>query len=238
MKKFFTTVIALCLCLAISVLAVGCGEQNAYKKFVKKWGSHAADIKVEDGTLNNDFVMDYYSLTGNYQGYTSGSFTVMMKELTYSKGAEPGSYDDTFARIEFSIHYQQAKDELKIFVPLYTYCEGSSERNIPNMALKYEFNTGLQYGGQSAQASAEDVEEVCYIFDANKYFDDNKLTLEDASQVVDYTEEKMNGVLNTDKAAWMEKHATWKEDMIADILDAINKTLGEVDKIIEAKMGA
>jgi len=240
MKKFLTTVIALCLCLAISVLAVGCGEQNAYKKFVKKWGGHSADIKVETGSLSKDHVMDRYSLTGEYQGYSSGSFAVTMKEVTVSTNDTPQTDDDTSITIEFSIHYSQSTDKIKVYVPRYLSYKGSTSLDKANMSgFKYEFNKGIQYGnvvigGEETEADKDN----SYVFDANKYFDDYKLTTADAEKLAEYSAEDMSGILKTDKDAWLSENPSWKEDMIADIFDAINATLAEVDKMIEAKMGA
>lgn len=238
MKKFLTTVIALCLCLAISVLAVGCGEQNAYKKFVKKWGGHSADIKVESGSISKEHVSDRYSLTGKYQGYSSGSFAVTMNEVTVSTNDTPQTDDDTSVTIEFSIHYSQSTDKIKVYAPKYLSYKGSTSLDKANHSgFMYEFKNGIQYGSVVAGAESDVDRDNAYVFDANKYFDDNKLTVEDAEKLAEYSADELYGILNTNKDAWISENPTWKEDMIADILDAINATLAEVDKMIEAKMG-
>ena len=238
MKKFLTTVIALCLCLAISVLAVGCGEQNAYKKFVKKWGGHSADIKVETGSISKEHVSDRYSLTGKYQGYSSGSFAVTMNEVTVSTKGTPQTDDDTSVTIEFSIHYSQSTDKIKVYVPRYLSYKGSTSLDKANHSgFMYEFNKGIQYGNVVIGGEETEAEDNAFVFDANKYFDDNKLTVEDAEKLAEFPEKHMSGILNTNKDAWLSENPSWQEDMIADIFDAINATLAEVDKMIEAKMG-
>lgn len=236
MKKFLTSIIALCLCLAISLLAVGCGGGNPYKTFVKKWGTHSADIEVKTGSINKDYVIDRYSLTGKYEGYHTGTFAVRMNEVTVETG-ESGSYDDTSISMDFSIHYSQSKDEITVYLDRYNFFEGSTTLEKANISgFKYEFNDGVTLDGQSAQDQAELTEKNRFVFDANKYFDDNKLSLEDATETITLDSKDLITSQTTSVTTWIENHKTWSDDMLADLLDAVNATLAEVDKMMEAKM--
>lgn len=237
MKKFFTSIIALCLCLAISILAVGCGEANPYKSFVKKYGSHYAEIKVEEGSINKDYVMNRYSLTGKYEGSTSGSFVVRMKEVTVSTNDTPQTDDDISKTIEYTVHYRQSDDQIFVYLDRYSFFEGSTTLDKANMSgFKYEFKYGITLDGQSAQDQAESSEKNCFVFDASKYFDDNELSMADASKVLTLNSEDMTGSQTTSIPIWLEQHATWSDDILSDLLDAANKTLEQVDKLIEEKL--
>ncbi len=228
MKKLITQIIAICLTFTICLISTGCfGGGNKYKQFVKQHGSYSNDIEVVSGTESKEFVTDNYSLKGKFQVSTNGAFTAMPTEKTMSTGTEMGSYDDTKIWIDFSVSYRQFDDLIIVIVTRYLKWEGSNSLDRANgLGEKYEFTDGFGYENT--------VEGNRFEFDANKYFDDNKLMLEDATKVLTMDRNDVRSLFqngNVDK--YLTDNPTWQDDAILDILDAVNATLSEIDKFIE-----
>lgn len=228
MKKIFSVVISIVLSVTIMLFSTACfGGGNAYKQFVKQHGSYTNDIEVISGTESKEFVTDSYSLIGKFEVSTNGAFTARPTEKTMSKGTEMGSFDDTKIWIEFSVSYRQVDDLIIVSVFRYLKWEGSRSLNSANgLGEKYEFTDGFAYENT--------VEGNRFEFDANKYFDDNKLSVEDASKLLTMDRSNVRAMLqNGNLDAYLTNNPTWEEDAISDILDAVNATLSEIDKFIE-----
>lgn len=228
MKKLITQIIAICLTLTICLISTGCfGGGNKYKQFVKQHGSYTNDIEVISGTESKEFVTDSYSLIGKFEVSTNGAFTARPTEKTMSKGTEMGSFDDTEIWIEFSVSYRQVDDLIIVSVFRYLKWEGSRSLDRANgLGEKYEFTDGFAYENT--------VEGNKFEFDANKYFDDNKLSVEDASKLLTMERSNVRAILqNGNLDAYLTNNPTWEDDAILDILDAVNATLLEIDKFIE-----
>ena len=228
MKRFITSIIAVALSLTVAFIAVGCfGGGNKYKQFVKKHGSYTNTIDVVSGTESKEFVMDNYSLYGQFQVSTNGSFNALVTEKTMSKGAEMGYYDDTKIHIEFTVRYYHIDDAITVNVARYKKWEGSKSLDRANgLGEMYEFTDGFSYNNTQEGNKFE--------FDANKYFDDNKLTLEDATTALTLSVSDVSSIItNKSLDDYLVNNPTWEEDAIADIIDAVNATLAEIDKFIE-----
>ena len=114
---------------------------------------------------------------------------------------------------------------LKVRVFRYSYDCTSSQKSEDS----YEWTDGFSLNATRS-------ETLNFEFDINKYFENGKLTADDAIGELSIDASKVSSdKLGLDSKKYTERNPEWESKVIDDILELVNELLGEFDKIVEGK---
>ncbi len=223
MKKLVSLLLTLCI-LSVCVLLTSCGgAKNAYQTFIKANGSDEFEIKKTNGTDSKDKVADYYLLDGEVEIDYHGVLYADMKETTRVAGD-----DEHEVNMELSIRYDMRDTVLEVTVKKYSYsCEALIDDDHYHWKDGYTFGTG-SYVSDTAKVAK-------FTFDINKYFENGKLTVEDAQETMKLDADGIVSDLSwpTTDSKYTARNTDWEAKALADIMDTVNVILAEVDTIVE-----
>lgn len=232
MKKTFTRIIAIALCLVFCLSLASCGGSNRYQQVMKK-GTISRDINITEGETSHEEPKHYYSLWGNY---TTGTNRIFIADVT-EKIIEPRDNETNTAAfyksIQIKVKYDYRDTVLEVYIYNYTYSTNVST----TPGSQYKWLDGISF--KSAEISPDRPLATSVIkLDINKYFESGKLTVADATEapVINV------GTMSTDKvnagaSKYTEANANWQDTVIEDALELTNKVLGEFDKVVDEKLG-
>lgn len=234
MKNTFTRVIAILLCAIFCLSLYSCGgKSNRYQEFMKKTGTTTRDISIKNGEANYKEISSYYELQGEY---TTGTKRIFIADVT-EKTTEPINNDDNTKayskNLKVKVKYDYRDTVLEVFIYDYSYNTNISTQPDKN----YEWLDGISF--KSAEKSADNPIPTSTIkLDINKYFENGKLT---AADVIEAPVINV-GTMNTDKvnagaSKYTEVNKNWKDTVVDDVLDVVNKVLAEFDKVVDEKLG-
>ncbi len=218
MKKLLAIILAICTCLSLCVMLASCGaEDNPYQAYAKKNGHKSTvTIDVKEGiSADSDLATDYYSLYGKFDLGTDRNYNIEVTEIKRAKDEGEAKHNQT--RIYFNIYYNTREEKLIVTLRNYTY-------NMNSETGMNKWNDGYSYTSFDGTSYTTE-----FTLDINKYFENGELKAEDALEPMTLDESRLSDSTNyiRDNSDW-----DWKAIAIEDILDAVNKTLSEVDKII------
>lgn len=224
MKKICLIVLILCMCVSALTGCSDGGEKNAYQKFIENV-KNSNDVKewlpeknenYQEGSIGNG-----YRLSGEMQCYkrgTTDSFSVFLRE-SVSKAPE----GDTPAHcyfFQYTLTYSAKENTLTAYPTVYQISTGASE----DAKGKITWTDGCYY-----QSS------LTLSFDMSKYFENGKLTLEDATIVKDIDASAVERDQKIGGKTYTERHPEWGSEMKANFIAAINDALALVDAYIANK---
>ncbi len=221
MKKIVALLLVLCTC-CLALSACG-GKKNAYQTFIKENFDEEFEIEKTSGTDKKDSVADYYKLDGEVDVTYKGILFADMKETTRVAGD-----DEHEINMEFSVRYDMRDTVLEVTVKKYSYsCEALIDDDHYHWKDGYIFGTG--------EYASDDAKRAKFTFDINKYFENGKLTVEDADEAMKLAADGIVTDLSwpTTESKYTTRNTDWEAKALADIMDAVNATLAEIDAIVE-----
>lgn len=226
MKKLISFVLAICACLSLCVMLSSCGgEKNAWQTYLKQCGNKEFDIEKTTGKEEEDRVSEYYNLDAKMKTTYEAKLYVDIKETEqvpndFDAGVEAYRVDKNI-----KLYYNMRDTVLTVSVYGYTY---RTEAVIDVEDEDYEWKDGY-----ATSTLTSNTDPIKFKFDINKYFENGKLTADDALEPFVLSESNLarneKGLTTT---KYTERNPDWDKDALADILETVNVVLDEVDDII------
>ena len=122
MKKTFTRIIAMALCMIFCLSLFACGKgNNRYQQFMKKTGTVTKTIDIKDGQTNSKEVTNYYELRGEYTTGTNRIFIADVSEKTIKPMNNDENTAAFYKNMEIKVKYDYRDTVLEVFIKRYTY---------------------------------------------------------------------------------------------------------------------
>ncbi len=225
MKKLLSIVLVLCTCLSLCAVLSSCGEKTPYEEYFKSHGAKDFKVLKTEGESKTDEVTDYYELKGDLRIPSNGVYSFKATEITREAGTV-----DSENKVVLHLVYDFRDDILKVYVEEYTHREVAVVKG--NLSY-YEWVDGYKFVSDTTDNDAK-LPLTKFEFDINKYFENGKLTADDANAELEldasYIVEDSKGLVLFN---YTERNADWEEKALADILDTVNAMLAEIDACIE-----
>ncbi len=225
MKKLLSLILAVCTCLSLCAMLAACGEKTPYEAYFKSHGMKHFDINKTTGETKLDEVTDYYRFSGDIDIGSDGRYVIDIEEITrvdFDPETDTGDYE---IAMELSLVYDFRDNMLDVYVEEYEYRAKSS---INPGDSYYKWLDGFKF-------ESEDVSEdrplplTQFEFDMSKYFENGKLTAEDATAALNLNADYIVSDKEYPALKYTERNPGWKQAAIANILKAVNLALAEVD---------
>ena len=242
MKKVLSLVLAVSMCLSLCVFLTSCmGNKNPYQEYLIKHGSgRDYPITSESGEYPMESVTSYYKINGELSVGTDGRFYIYADETEIAPISNDEGTEDHRTVIRVSVSYDMRDTVLAVYLKSYSY---SCNSHMDDDGSGYEWTDGFAFSSATKEDSTLPLTK--FEFDINKYFENGKLTAEDAIQPLkldaSYLIEDIEGidmtadVIGTDTAKYTERNPDWEADAISDIIDLVNDLLKEIDKVVAEK---
>ena len=204
------------------------GSKNVYQQYLKKYGSGKEySINVGDNEHSRKEVEHYQRRFGKITVSTSAKFHVDVEDTTIVPRSNDNNTEDYLLNRGITMVYDMRDTVLKVNIFRYGYSSVSYKEDADD---NYKWTDGF-----ALNATRSDV--ISFEFDINKYFENGKLTAEDATSEVSIDASKVStDMVGMDSKKYTERNAEWDEKVIDDVLDLVNDMLGEIDKIVAEKI--
>ena len=227
MKKVLSLILILSTCLSLCLALVSCGgEKNPYQTFLKSNGEKK--YSINEGSQDDyprETVLSYNRRFGEIRTGTDAKLYVDVEDTTIVPKSNDDNTTDYRLKRSIIMHYDMRDTVLKVRVFGYAYDCNSSQKSEDS----YEWTDGFYL-------TATRSETLNFEFDINKYFENGKLTADDAIGEISIDISKVGSdKLGIDSKKYTERNPEWDEKVIDDVLELVNELLGEVDKIVEEK---
>ncbi len=215
-------------CLTLCMALVSCGgAKNPYEAYAKK-GTKDLDIEKTSGESKTNAVTEYYLLKGDFKVNSSGRFHMDMTETTRVPRDNDKNTDAYEINADITMAYDFRDNLLTVYVEKYQY---RTEAVTNEKETAYEWKDGYVFQPEKAADSTLPADK--FQFDMSKYFENGKLTAEDATVAIDLKDgdltSNLKGLTTT---TYTERNPDWEKAAIADIMDMVNAVLAEVDAIV------
>jgi len=220
MRKIVAILLVLCTCCL--ALTACFGKDNEYQTFIKDNTNKEFEIKKTSGESKKNIVTDYYKLEGKVSVDYKRILAASVTETTQVAGD-----DEHRSVVELTVRYDERDTIVEVVVKNYTYsCVALADDDHYHWKDGYTFET---------PKSSEGAILTRFKFDINKYFENGKLTVEDAEEAMKLDASGITKDLSwpTTDSKYTARNTDWEAKALADIMDTVNATLAEIDAIIE-----